>query len=91
MAEIKALYERDIDEAAKVNVEPGWHAVSVNGPVAWVSAEATVKAEVGGKKMSLPIRKTVVLEKRGSINGWSCKAISRCQQPGRRRARRTPE
>jgi len=65
IAEIKALYERDINQADSVNVVTGWHSVSVNGPVAWVAEEATVEAEVEGNKLSFPLRKTVVLEKQG--------------------------
>lgn len=63
--EIQAQAERDWAQSDAGSFNWKWHSVSAAGPVAWLAAEGTAQAKVGGQEMSLPIRLTGVLEKRG--------------------------
>jgi len=65
-AEIQAQAERDWAQSEAGNFHWTWHSVSAAGSVAWLAAEGTAQARVGGQEMSLPIRLTSVLEKRGN-------------------------
>jgi ketosteroid isomerase-like protein len=67
-AEIKAQAERDWAQSERSRLDWKWHSVSAAGPVAWLAAEGLVQARVDGHDISLPIRLTSVLEKRG--NRW---------------------
>lgn len=64
LAGIQAQAERDwaqTDAAAFILHDPS---ISAAGMVAWASADATFKVEVGGQEMALPARFTGVLENR---------------------------
>lgn len=64
LAGIQAQAERDwaqTDSAAFILHEP---MISAAGPVAWASADATFKVEVGGQAMAFPARFAGVFEKR---------------------------
>jgi ketosteroid isomerase-like protein len=67
-AEIQAQAERDWAQSEAGSFHWTWHSVSAAGSVAWLAAEGTAQARVGGQDMSLPIRLTSVLEKHG--NEW---------------------
>jgi class 3 adenylate cyclase len=62
--EIKSQLERDFAQTDAVVVKILWTSVSARGPVAWMAADAIVSLDVGGSQFSIPIRWTVVLEKR---------------------------
>jgi len=64
-AELKAQLERDWAQSEAASFEFGWRLVSAAGSVAWLAADMTIRANVGGKEMSLPGRVTAVLEQRG--------------------------
>lgn len=64
LAGMQAQVERDwaqTDAAAFILHDPS---VSAAGTVAWASADATFKVEVGGQEMAFPARFTGVLENR---------------------------
>lgn len=67
-SEIKAQAERDWAQSDGSSFQWEWHSVSAAGSVAWLAAEGLVQVKVGGQNISLPIRLTSVLEKRG--NKW---------------------
>ena len=67
-SEIKAQAERDWAQSESSHLHWKWHSVSAAGPVAWLAAEGLVQAKIDGHDVSLPIRLTSVLEKRG--NEW---------------------
>lgn len=67
-SEIKAQAERDWAQSENSRLQWKWHSVSAAGPVAWLAAEGLMQAKVHGHDLSLPIRLTSVLEKRG--NKW---------------------
>jgi len=64
MAEIKAFVKRSWSQSEASSIEYGWTSVSAAGAVAWVAADSTSHAKVGGQEMSFPGRLTLVLEKR---------------------------
>lgn len=64
-SEIRAQAERDWAQSEGGHFNWKWHSVSAAGPVAWLAAEGTFQANVGGQDTNLPIRLTGVLEKRG--------------------------
>jgi ketosteroid isomerase-like protein len=64
LAEIKALVERDWSQSDAASFTYGWTSVSAAGPVAWVAADVTFKAKVGGQEVTLLGRLTGVLENR---------------------------
>ncbi len=66
MAEIKAQLERDFGQSESATMEFTWHSVSVSGSIAWLAADCIAHIKTGGKKMKLPLRSTIVLEKRSS-------------------------
>ena len=65
LAEIKAELERAFSQSEESSIELGWHSVSAAGPIAWISADGTVKVKVNGQRISFPIRMTTVIEQRG--------------------------
>ncbi|HEY40861.1 MAG TPA: nuclear transport factor 2 family protein [Dehalococcoidia bacterium] len=64
-ADIKALFERDFAQFEDASLEVGRHSVSAAGSVAWVAADAIVHTDTGDRRINLPVRLTVVLERRG--------------------------
>jgi len=64
LAEIKALVERDFAQFEDASLKIGWHSVSAAGSVAWVAADAIVRANTSGREIGLQARLTVVLERR---------------------------
>jgi uncharacterized protein (TIGR02246 family) len=65
LAEIKALFERDFAQFRDASLKIVWHSVSAAGPVAWVAADAIVRADTGNREIDLQVRLTFVLEQRG--------------------------
>jgi hypothetical protein len=68
--------ERDwtqTDAAAFILHEP---AISADGSVAWASADATCKVEVGGEELAFPARSACL--KSALNSGWRCRRMSRC-------------
>lgn len=63
--EIQAQAERDWAQSEAGGFHWTWHSVSAAGSVAWLAAEGTIHATVRGQDMSLPMRLTSVLERRG--------------------------
>jgi ketosteroid isomerase-like protein len=63
--EIQVQAERDWAQTEAGSLKWTWHSVSAAGSVAWVAAEGIFEAKVGGEDLSLPVRLTGVLEKRG--------------------------
>jgi len=63
--ELRAEWERAFAQSEAATVEIQWHSVSAAGKVAWVTLDANVGAETGGREISFPVRGTVVLEQRG--------------------------
>jgi ketosteroid isomerase-like protein len=61
----KKQVERDFAQSQSSSMEIGWHTVSAEGPVAWVTADAAFHAVVARKKVKLPVRLTAVLVHRG--------------------------
>ena len=64
LAEIRAEFERAFSQSEAANIELGWYSVSQAGQVAWLAADAYVKATVGGQEVSFPVRFTTVFEQR---------------------------
>ena len=65
LANIKTLFERDFAQFEDASLKISWYSVSSAGLVAWVAADATVRADTGDRTISLPVRLTFVLERRG--------------------------
>ena len=64
LEEMKRQLKRDFAQSDDLSWDSGWHSVSAAGQVAWVSGDLTLHAKIGGRKISLPMRSTAVLEKR---------------------------
>src|SRR5689334_20851955 len=64
-AEILAQAERDWSQSDAATFDFSWTSVSAAGTVAWVAAEGVVRATAGGQEVTLPIRMTMVFERRG--------------------------
>lgn len=64
LVEIKALFERDFAQFKDASLKIDWHSVSAAGSVAWVAADAIVRANTGSREMALQVRLTFVLERR---------------------------
>ena len=65
LTELRAEIERAFKQSEQSSIHLGWYSVSAAGSVAWVAADATIKAQVGKKALSFPVRFTIVLERRG--------------------------
>jgi len=65
LTELKAEIERAFNQSKQSSIHLGWYSVSAAGSVAWVAADATIKAQVSEKELSFPVRFTIVLEQRG--------------------------
>jgi len=65
LAEIRAEFERAFAQSEQASIQLGWHSVSSAGPVAWVAADAVIRAKVSGQEISFPVRFTTVMEQRG--------------------------
>jgi uncharacterized protein (TIGR02246 family) len=65
LAEIRAEFERAFTQSEQASIQLGWHLVSSAGSVAWVAADAVIRAKVSGQETSFPVRFTTVMEKRG--------------------------
>ena len=63
--QIGALIKRSWSQSRAASLKLGWTSISAAGPVAWVAADARVRAEVGGREFVEDLRFTFVLEKRG--------------------------
>jgi uncharacterized protein (TIGR02246 family) len=68
LAELKAAAERAFAQSEDATVSFGWHSVSSADSVAWVATDITFQVKTGGRKISLPLRETAVLERRE--NRW---------------------
>jgi class 3 adenylate cyclase/ketosteroid isomerase-like protein len=70
LAEIKSQLERDFSqtEAAAITLERA--KVWARGPVAWMAVETIISWETGGSEFSIPLRWTIVLEKRNEKWLW---------------------
>lgn len=66
LAEIQAQAERDWSQSDSASMKYTWTSVSASGPLAWVAADAIFDAKVDGQAISLPVRITCVMEKRGA-------------------------
>lgn len=65
LAEIKALFERDFAQFEDASLKLAQPSVSAAGSVAWVVADLILRANTGGREISLQARSTAVLERRG--------------------------
>ncbi len=74
--ETRGMLGRDWSQSETSRVEVGWHAVSVAGQVAWVSARVTIHRVVGRKEGSWRGRLTAVLERRAK--NWLFQQIHFC-------------
>jgi class 3 adenylate cyclase len=63
LVELRTQLERDYSQA-EATVTYQRTSVSVRGPVAWMAVEAIVSWQAAGTEFNLPIRWTIVLEKR---------------------------
>jgi class 3 adenylate cyclase len=68
LAGCRELVERDWAQSEENALEYDWISVSAAGPVAWLAADATFKAIVGGQEIVARGRLTSVLEQHG--NAW---------------------
>jgi ketosteroid isomerase-like protein len=64
-AEIKVQFERDWSQSEAASLKFNWHSVSLVGGVALVAADGAVNAQVGGQKVTMPVRATIAFEQRG--------------------------
>lgn len=64
-ADARKMWERDFAQSGWTTATWEWVNVYAKGPVAWVAGELTIKAKVGKNKVTVPLRFTAVLEKRG--------------------------
>lgn len=65
LAEIQAQAERDWSQTESAAVHYEWTSISAAGSVAWVATDASFNLKADGQEMTLPVRITFVLEKRG--------------------------
>jgi ketosteroid isomerase-like protein len=65
LAEIQTQVERDWSQAEFTAVTYGWTSVSAAGSVAWAATDATFNLKADGQAVTLPVRITFVVEKRG--------------------------
>jgi ketosteroid isomerase-like protein len=65
LAEINALFERDLVQFEDASFKFGWHLVSAAGSVAWVAADLILHLRASGREISFQVRLTNVLEQRG--------------------------
>ena len=64
-ADARKMWERDFAQSGWTSSAWEWVNVYAKGLVAWVAGELVIKAKVGKEKVTVPIRFTAVLEKRG--------------------------
>ncbi len=64
LEELRSQLERDYSQAEPATVTYQRTLISVRGPVAWMAVEAIVSWQTGGAEFNLPIRWTIVMEKR---------------------------
>jgi|RhiMetdeSRZDD1v2_1073273.scaffolds.fasta_scaffold3184473_1 ketosteroid isomerase-like protein len=67
LAEIQVQAERDWSQTETASVSYRWISVSAAGSVAWAATDAVLDLKAGGQKMTLPLRITFVLERRGDV------------------------
>ena len=60
-AQAREQIERDLGQAESIELHLGDVMVSGHGDVAWTFAEPVVTATVGGQKLRMPVRMTLVL------------------------------
>ena len=65
LSEIQAQAERDWSQTESAAITYGWTSVSAVGSIAWVASNGTFQLKADGQEMTLPVRITCVLEKRG--------------------------
>jgi ketosteroid isomerase-like protein len=65
LAEIQVQAERDWSQTETASLSYKWISVSAAGSVAWAATDTVLDVKAGGQKMTLPLRITFVLEKRG--------------------------
>ena len=66
--QVRAQVERDWAQTESIEMSYSWKSISAAGPVAWAALDGAFKIRAGGQSMELPVRVTLVLEKRG--NRW---------------------
>jgi len=64
LAEVKALFKRDLAQFEDASMKFGWHSVSAAGSVAWVAADIILHVKTSGREIGLQARSTTVLERR---------------------------
>lgn len=64
LAEVRKQVQRDWSQSDATAITYSWTSVSAAGPVAWVAADVSFEAKVGGQEFTLPARLTGVLENR---------------------------
>ena len=65
LKEIQAQSERDWSQTEAASIKYEWTSVSAAGSVAWSASDASFHLKAGGQEVTLPVRVTAVLEKRG--------------------------
>lgn len=64
LAEIRRQIERDWHQSETTSINYRWTSISAAGSVAWLAADITFKATVGGQELTLEGRLSNVLENR---------------------------
>jgi ketosteroid isomerase-like protein len=62
--QIRAQVERDWSQTESIEMAFEWKSISAAGPLAWVALEGAFRIRAGGQAMALPVRTSLVLEKR---------------------------
>ena len=65
LTEIQVQAERDWSQTEDAALTYKWISVSAAGSVAWAATDAAFQLKDDGQEMTLPVRITVVVEKRG--------------------------
>ena len=63
--QIRAQFERDWSQSEAASLKFDWHSVSSTGGLALVAADGAARVKVGGQEVTMPLRATMVFERRG--------------------------
>lgn len=67
---IRGLFQRNFAESDTADVKWTWRHVVIVGSAAWVAAEADIHVRPSGVETIVPVRWTVIMEKRGERWLW---------------------
>ncbi len=83
--EIKSLFKRDWAQSEASSIVYNWRTATIEGSIAWATAESTFYARVGSREMHIPTRITAVMRKsngRWMIVNWHASVPAAGQQRG---------